>query len=101
MSNGEYFPESYVHRDSWHSGRCRFRLVLRCEIGVVAGHAVFVRAAVNPRGLGEITVWRRRGCLPFERGRVPWIVTDLFTVIDAPEQVDDERYLCQAQRDRR
>ena len=67
----------------------------------VAGHAVFIRAAIDLWRCGEIPVRRRRRRLPFERGGLPRIVTVHFVaVLDAPEQIDDERNLRQSQRHR-
>src|SRR5688572_24305480 len=77
------------------------RFVLRSEILVVTGHAVFVRAAMDLDMFVEVAVRRWRGRLPFERGRFPWVVAIHFaTALDAPEEVDDEWNLRHAQKPR-
>ena len=74
------------------------RFVLRSEILVVHRARCIRKAAMDLRRLGEIAVRRRRRRLPFQGGRIPRIVRlDLLAVLDAPEEIDDERNLRQTQ----
>src|SRR4029077_12121323 len=71
------------------------RLILHREISSVAGQAVFVWPAIRHWRSHEISMRRRRRRGPLQRGGFPWIVVDFFAVLDAPEEVDDERNLRQ------
>src|SRR5271163_3989971 len=74
------------------------RLVLWCEIAALAGDAVLIRAAKDFQRLVKVAVRRRGRRLPFESGCIPRIVrSDFLAPIDAPEEIDDERNLRQAQ----
>ena len=73
------------------------RLILHREIALPARQAVLVWSAVGCRRNGEIPVRRWRWCGPLEGGRFPRIVVHLLAALDAPEEIDDERNLRQAQ----
>src|SRR5258707_882180 len=71
-----------------------FGFVLWREIRGVPGHAVLVRAAIDVGNLREIAMRRRRRGLPFQGRGVPGIIRSYFLpILDAPEQVDNERDL--------
>src|ERR1700680_4642250 len=83
------------------SRRCR-RDVLRREVGRCARHAEFIRSAVHARKMpAEIVGRRRRGGGPFERRRVPGIVGRLLTLLQAPEEIDEEENLRKGRDERR
>src|ERR1035441_5021575 len=70
---------------------CSIGFVLRREILGVAGHAIFIRPTIHFGGLVEIAVRRRRWGLPFQGRGLPGIVrARRLSVVDAPEQIDDE-----------
>src|ERR1051325_4676790 len=71
---------------------------LRSEIFCVAGHAVFVRSAMDLDRLAEVAMRRWRGRLPVDGRGVPGIIRgDLLSVTHAPEKINDERNLGQAE----
>src|SRR5438045_9494826 len=77
------------------------RFVLHGEIFSGAGQAVFVRSAISNRGGDEVSMrWRRRRS-PLQSGRLPRIVVHFFTVVNAPEKIDDERNLRESYDPRR
>src|SRR5205814_6720691 len=69
------------------------RFVLHRVIALATGKAVFVRTTISNRSVDEVSVRRRRRRSPFQRGRFPWIVVYFFAVLDAPEEINDERDL--------
>src|SRR5438046_8282167 len=63
----------------------------------MAGHAVFVRAAMDLYRLVEIAMRRRRGRLPLDGRRVPRIIgSDFLAPGDADEEIQDEGNLREA-----
>src|ERR1041384_7676486 len=65
----------------------------------MARYALFVRTGMYFDRFGKVAVRWRSGCLPLERGRIPWIVRwNLAPFPNADEEIDDERKLCQAQQ---
>ena len=67
--------------------------MLSIHVLVRAGHAVFVRPAVDADVLDEIAMRRRRGRVPFHRRRVPRVVARLPPDKQRRAEIDDERNL--------
>src|ERR1041385_1668394 len=73
------------------------RSVLRSVVAGLSRDRIFVRTAMNLRSMRKIAVRRRSRGLPFQSGGLPWIIRfDLLSVINAPEEVKDERKLRQS-----
>src|SRR5260370_16348459 len=71
-------------------------MVLRAKILLRPANAVIVGSAIHSERLRKISVRRRRRCGPLQRGGFPRVVVDFFAVLDAPEEIDDERNLGQS-----
>ena len=73
--------------------RWLYRFVLHRVIAFAPRKAIFVRAAISDRRSDKVSVRRRRRRSPLQRGRFPRIVVHFFAVLDAPEEINDERNL--------
>src|SRR5262249_28938467 len=79
----------------------RRRLVLHDVVARRGGVAVLVRPAVYLRDLARpVPMGRRRGGGPFEAVRVPWVLAGPRSLERAPEEVDEEHDLGDAQDER-
>src|SRR5689334_17848208 len=74
--------------------------VLWAEVERSSGHAVFVGSAEDPRRLREVSMRRWRRSRPFERRRLPGIVSGN-AAAPADGQIDDEDQLKDAEHPRR
>src|SRR5262245_20857113 len=83
---------------SFLSGSRDRGLVLRHEILRGAGHAVIVGPAIDHRQLLAPVAVPRRGFrrLPLQRGGSPGIAAGLLTLEQAPDQVEQEHHLGEA-----
>src|SRR5213076_2488152 len=74
------------------------RFILRYEIPDGAGYAVIVGPAIDDRELLAPVAMPRRGlrCLPFQRRRSPGIAASLSSFEQAPEQIEYEHKLGEA-----
>src|SRR5260370_5632076 len=100
ISNGESLSCLCQSQSIWARGFLKLNnnnsLVLRAKILLRPANAVIVGSAIHSDRLRKISVrrWRWRG--PLQRGGFPRIVVDFFAVLDAPEEIDDERNLGQS-----
>src|SRR5262249_14263488 len=78
-----------------------YRFVLHRIIAFPSGQAVLVWASIGYGSLNKIPVWWWRRRRPLQRGRFPRIVVHLFAVLDAPEEINDERNLGETHDPRR
>src|SRR5260370_37637222 len=71
-------------------------VVMRAKILRRPANAVIIWSAIHRERLRKISVRRRRRRDPLQRGGFPRVVADFFAVLDAPEEIDDERNLGQS-----
>src|SRR5438128_12686317 len=74
--------------------------VLGQVIAISVDGAVHVRPAVYHRGLGEVAMWRRRRCRPFQRIAVPGIPPRYLTSKQTVEEIENENQLHQPENQR-
>src|SRR5260370_41054855 len=99
ISNGESLSCLCQSQSIWARGFLKLNnnnsLVLRAKILLRPANAVIVGSAIHSERLRKISVRRRRRRGPLKRGGFPRVVVDRFAVLNAQEEIDDERNLGQ------